>query len=649
MRDAEPTLIALDAFTEDETGLFLDTVLAPAPVAQATKRHLFRLTGGNAFFLEEVVKALRSGGPLDGELPEMKIPGTVQDLLTMRIDHLPARSKATLQAAAVLGMELESLHLTRMLGFKPAEMADIAAALRDAAFLLPAGDQGAERLAFRHVLGRDAAYAGLLQENRQHLHARALDALEAAGAQEPSVLAFHARRCSSWAKAYRYSEAAGRVSLDRAASREAMPFFDDALDSLSRMPAEDGTRRAELDLRFLIRNTLFSLGRARDIGEHLLAARRLAEALGDEAGQARALCQSAHHAWQMGRWTDAMAAGETALKLSAGIGDLGLQVSSIFFMGLAALALGRFKVGADLLARNVSLLPGKLATERFGFVSICSVVSGSYLAICLTELGQFEEAERAGALAHETALRAGSAFDRIQADLALAGVALMQGEADHRIGLLEEALSLCRAAAVGVLLPRTTSSLALAYALAGRSKEASALATEREEQSGEAVRAMSLLASAEALLLCGDAAAAAARAETLVQLARTTNQVGAEAWGLLVLASSHLACGTWQEAAAAAAASRAAAIRREMRPLAARASLVGALATAQRSGAQACDAGGSQQLSTAVRECEASGMGAWVRRTLRTLPACHPPDPGHGDLEIVVRDRQRNAAEEGKG
>jgi class 3 adenylate cyclase/tetratricopeptide (TPR) repeat protein len=611
LRDVKPMMIALDTFSEEETHRFLDAVLSPGPVSREAKRRLFRLTGGNAFFLEEVAKALHGGDVAGDEQPDMEIPGTVQDLVTMRIDCLPARSKAALQAAAVLGVELDSVHLARVLGLRPAEMADIAATLREAAFLLPARGDGAERLEFRHGLARDAAYAGLLQENQQHLHARALDVLEAVGAQEPSVLAFHARHCLNWTKAYAYSEAAGRVSIDRAAPREALRFLNDALDSLGRIPADDETRRAELILRFLIRNTLFSLGRAREIGEHLLAARRLAEALGDEAGQARALCQSAHYAWQMGCWTEAIAASETALTLSAAIGDIGLQASSIFFMGLANHALGRFKAGADLLARNVALLPGELAHERFGFVSICSVVSGSYLAICLTELGRFEEAERAATLAREIALKAGGAFDRIQAELALAGVALMQGKATHRIELLEEALSLCQAAAIAVLLPRTTSALALAYALSGRFDQASALATERDEQCGEAVRAMSLLASAEALLLCGDTTAAMARAETLIGFARTTTQVGPEAWGLLVLASGYLAEGAWQEAAGAAAASRAAALGQEMRPLAARAALVSALAAVELSRVPAKCLEGNH-LYAAVRECKASGMGAWV-------------------------------------
>ncbi len=107
VRDADPTLITLDTFTKDETAYhFLEDNLAHGLATEEPKLRLFQLTGGNVFFLEEAVKVLQSG-PLDGQLSQLTVSSKVQDLLTMRVDHLPARSKNALQAAAVLGMEME--------------------------------------------------------------------------------------------------------------------------------------------------------------------------------------------------------------------------------------------------------------------------------------------------------------------------------------------------------------------------------------------------------------------------------------------------------------------------------------------------------------------------------------------------------------
>jgi class 3 adenylate cyclase/tetratricopeptide (TPR) repeat protein len=652
--DAAMTLIRLDPFTETETGHFLDTIFAPALVVAETKQHLYKLTGGNAFFLEEVVKTLRGGDAIPGDGAALIashdlrpiLPGTVQDLLTMRIDNLPALSKRALQAAAVLGMEMETAHLAGMLGVTQEVAAAEAEALQEAAFFRPTDtpdrvwsgtgrEQRPNRLAFRHALARDAAYVGLLRENRELLHARALDVLETSDETEPSVLAFHARTCENWMKAHHYGEAAGRISIARAAPREALQFFDEALVALGQVPADGGVQRAELDLRFLIRNTLFSLGRARDIGPHLEAAHTLAEQLGDKKGQARALCQSAHYAWQIANWTDALAMAERARALSVEIDELGLQAFSIFYMGLAVHALGNFKYGAELLAHNVSLLPGSLALERFGAVSVCSVVSGSYLAICLTELGRFAEAEDAAVRAREAAEKTGGAFDRIQANLASAGPCLMRGEAEACIALLEATLVLCGEAAVVVLLPRATSALALAYALAGRFQEALALAAERKEQSGEAIRAMSCIASIEALILADHLEAAETRAENLVRFTQTTNQPGATAWGQLLRASCHLARREWRAARRMAGLARAHALGHEMTPLTVRSGLVEALAAGRGPGA----AGNGRRLCLreAIRACEGSGMGAWVQRTLAL--STRPPASRHPEQNPAAEPR----------
>jgi class 3 adenylate cyclase/tetratricopeptide (TPR) repeat protein len=631
---ADGTLIAVDSFTEAETGRFLDAVLGPAPVPAETRRRLFALTGGNAFFLEEVVRAVRLDPAAKDRAEPAYIPDTVQALLAMRIDSLSATAKSALQAASVLGMEVRPGHVARMLGLAGPRMEQVRAEVVAAAFLAPGQDEGegpGERLAFRHALARDAAYAGLLRENRQHLHARALEVLERDEGEEagpgPGVLAFHARECEDWPRAARYGSAAGQVSLARAAPNEALTAFTGALDALGRMPDAASTWREELPLRFLIRNTLFSLGRAREIGEHLEAARRLAEALGDKPGQARALCQLGHYTWQMGRWMDAMAVSRAAAAVAVEIGDVGLEASSAFFMGLSAHALGEFETGAALLARNVATLTGPLETERFGFVSVCSVVSGAYLAINLTELGRFEEAEEAAERARAVAHRVGNAFDKVQADLALASVALMQGDAAARIGLLEAALGMCRAAGVAVMLPRSTSALALAYALAGRAEEAEALAAEREEQSGESVRAMSLLAGAEAMLLAGRPEQAGATAARLVALARATSQVGAEGWGLLAAASADLARGAWRDAVAGAEAAGAIARSRAMRPLAARAGLVSAMAAFQDGAAAAWDGEAGARLRAAADLSREYGMGAWVRRVVDLLPPRGMPAP----------------------
>ena len=71
-------------------------------------------TGGNPFFIEEVVRELVEAGNLEGErgayrltkpVEDTGVPATVQAILAARIDRLAA-AKALLQAAAVIGKEV---------------------------------------------------------------------------------------------------------------------------------------------------------------------------------------------------------------------------------------------------------------------------------------------------------------------------------------------------------------------------------------------------------------------------------------------------------------------------------------------------------------------------------------------------------------
>lgn len=617
--DTQPSMVLeLCNLAADDTRLLLDGVLGCHASLDTLKADLFRRTGGSPFFLEETVKALRAAGALvgtsgafrlDGAVQHPSIPPTVQDLLASRIDQLPGHAKHVLRSAAVLGSGFDAGQVARLAG---PSTGDSVAQLVRMGFLV---DTSAG-LAFCHDLCRDVAYGGLLTNARRHLHAHALAILEADGVAESDMLALHAHQGEVWDKALRHSQAAGRLSLARSSLQAALPFFEDALAALRHLPDSDATRRTELGLRLDLRNTLFSLGRAASIGPHLAAAEALARRLADTPSLARARSQRSHHAWQMGRWDEALLLGQEALELARALGDVGLEASTRFFMGLASHAMGQFEAAAELLARNVAQLDGALARERFGFVSLCSVVSGCYLSICLTELGRFPEAEAAARDAHAVAADAGNAFDRGQADLAVAGVQLMQGRAGSVTPRLEAAMERCLSSNVSVLLPRLSAALAVAYALEGRVEDAVLRADQREEDSGAAIRAMSMLLSGEALLVAGRADAARVRAEALVAHSRATTQPGAEAWGLHLLASALAAEGCGEEADKVLTDASRLAQPRGMRALLARCSLRRAVLARVRGRS---DAG--RLVEAARLDCRELGMDAWTLREAADAPA----------------------------
>ena len=97
------------------------------------------------------------------------------------------------------------------------------------------------------------AYNSLLLERRRELHARIVEVIEAlapvAGRSPDQVdcLAHHALRGEVWDKAVIYCQQAGVTAHARAAFREAMPAFEQALQALAHLPAHRDTRRRAIE------------------------------------------------------------------------------------------------------------------------------------------------------------------------------------------------------------------------------------------------------------------------------------------------------------------------------------------------------------------------------------------------------------------
>jgi class 3 adenylate cyclase/tetratricopeptide (TPR) repeat protein len=172
-------------------------------------------TGGNPFFMEEVVQAAIDSGVLVGtrghfrltrSIETVEVPVSVQSLLAARIDRLDEASKQLLQTAAVIGADVPETLLRRVAGLDDDALRNGLRRLVQSEFLHEAALYPEREYAFKHPLTREVAYASLLRERRQAVHAAVAEALEAlageAAGQRASLLAHH------WEQAGRVLEAA---------------------------------------------------------------------------------------------------------------------------------------------------------------------------------------------------------------------------------------------------------------------------------------------------------------------------------------------------------------------------------------------------------------------------------------------------------
>ena len=256
------TQLRLDPLPPVSADEFLQALLGDDPGLEPLKHLLIARTEGNPFFLEESVRTLVETGVLVGEpgayrlvkpLDSLQVPVTVQAVLAARIDRLPAEEKRLLQTAAVIGTEVPLPLLQAIAELPEAALHPGLAHLQAAEFLYETRLFPERAYTFKHALTHEVAYGSLLQERRQALHARIVEALEtlAGDRQDEQVdrLAQHALRGQVWDKALRYCRQAGARAHARSAYREAVGYWEQALEALAHLPTDRTTLEQAIDLR----------------------------------------------------------------------------------------------------------------------------------------------------------------------------------------------------------------------------------------------------------------------------------------------------------------------------------------------------------------------------------------------------------------
>lgn len=224
--------IVLDGLAREDVG----SLVARAFDESACDRlsaEVHRRTGGNPFFVLEVLQLINDHGGLD--LAPVAVPPGVREMIYARLAELSADARDLLAQASVLGTDADVAVVSWATGWSPErQSAALGEAFRTRMIELPA--ETPKRLHFSHVLVRDAIYEQLGAVQRADLHRRAGEALEALGdggmPAAAASLAFHFFRSISGAdgpKALRYSMSAGSEAMERLAYENALEHYRRAL------------------------------------------------------------------------------------------------------------------------------------------------------------------------------------------------------------------------------------------------------------------------------------------------------------------------------------------------------------------------------------------------------------------------------------
>jgi class 3 adenylate cyclase len=620
MQEANHRSVRLQPLGPEATAELLRNLIGEGDELPQLAQRIHERTAGNPFFAEEVVRALleqgilatdegaraaggRGGhqGPRRLRLTEkfeaIEIPPSVQSVLAARIDRLPAREKALLETASVIGKQFSRGILSRV-GEEALPDLVMEGGLDAALAALVAGDFLYERVlypepeyAFHHPLTQEVAYQSQLNARRVGVHAAVARAVETLSGERlnerAAVIAHH------WGAAGD-SDAAARWHA-RAAEWSELSDFREALRHWHRVrellaPLAEASERVELRLTACIRalNVGWRLGMEAADADALYAE---GKDLALRSGNTPAAAEIENNYRALGFFTgrasvdtmlqDVREGGEERLVEDEPRVRIGLVAGQM----VASVSAGRLREAMSLSEEGMKLLLGHPELE----LEEMAVVLRGFRVLALSQLGRLEDAEREadavlklakengqaellgfahgwcsqvaqakgdarGAMTHalsslEMSGRVESPFSRVIGLLNLAGAQLLAGEPETAVQTAQEGVAIVREHHVGVqieaylLLHTAQAHLRLGHVSEARGAIEESIAVIRKV--GEILhegRAIVVLAE---IILRDDGEAGRAKVESLLEEAARHEQEGLKSIGpairLLRAELAHLA------------------------------------------------------------------------------------------------------------
>ncbi|HKF81839.1 MAG TPA: adenylate/guanylate cyclase domain-containing protein [Solirubrobacterales bacterium] len=241
-------------------------------------------TGGNPFFIEEIVRELTESEYLQGErgsyrlakpIEDAGVPVTVQAVLAARIDRLDPTAKHLLQIASVVGKEVSGEALWMTAGHDSETMERTLGDLIDGGFLYEAEIYPERVLAFRHPLTREVAYGTQLAEQRAATHAAAARALIELEPPErydelSALIADHLRQGGETLEAARWSARAAHWA-GHSRPRDALRLWHQAMELVDGLEEDEETAAMAVHSRLLQLQYAWRIGMSREEQDKLAA------------------------------------------------------------------------------------------------------------------------------------------------------------------------------------------------------------------------------------------------------------------------------------------------------------------------------------------------------------------------------------------
>jgi class 3 adenylate cyclase/tetratricopeptide (TPR) repeat protein len=365
-----------------EISELLADLLGIDPSLRRLRELIQERTGGNPFFIEEIVQSLVETCAIAGSkgayrlttpAEDVGLPVTVHSVLAARIDRLPEPEKQVLQTASVIGKNFLEPVLRRVAELGDGDLLAALHALTDAEFLYQEALYPVAEYAFKHPLTWEVAYRSQLSERRARVHCAVARAIAELGTEKlgerAALIAYHwenageAREAAEW-----HRRAAEWVGFNNSA--EALRHWQSVRQLLDTLPETSENLAERAAVRAQIMNHLARLG---DPEDQAISLFREGRELAARSGDPHVISQVLNGFGQLrvlaGAVEDALDPLLEAVRRADDTDDKGLRAAVRYALSNAYFWGGRLRECLAVAGRGLEVAGGNLGLgkDRIGF------------------------------------------------------------------------------------------------------------------------------------------------------------------------------------------------------------------------------------------------------------------------------------------
>jgi diguanylate cyclase (GGDEF)-like protein len=348
--------IYLKRLNKGETSLFVKAVFPNLFDSERIEEEIYQMTEGNPYFIEEVLEYFVEEGivyKFKGkwrvkEINKFDIPPTLEDVLRRKISKLDEETQNLLQIASVIGRNFSLSILKGITGDDEGYLIEILD--RAVKAMLIKEDEDVEEYSFTHPLIKEVFYRDFSLTKRRRYHEKVAQILESNADQMDNIidkLAYHYGRSLNYEKAFKYNREAGLRAKKIFATKEALEFFEKALEISNRLKNKELIPQLYRDLG----DTYLMTGYHEKALGYYKIARRLYKKSGDIKEVAEIERKMGEGFEKLGNWKEALQLYQESLRTFKRVREREGVLKTLINLGSIFWRLGEYKKAKEYLKK----------------------------------------------------------------------------------------------------------------------------------------------------------------------------------------------------------------------------------------------------------------------------------------------------------